>query len=238
MTPEEFLLLLETYLPQLHTDVSALMAQASHMTAEEFVKYAAQAYPEVVTPHVAVAAELAAAWYDEAGGDARYAAVTAPLPPVEQLQQSLSWALSTPSPGLNLAGSAERMFYQGARSTIVDNANTEQGATWARHAEPTACPFCKLMATRGSVYSSKLSATKVVGRGFGTRQKKRGTQDLGESYHDHCKCIAVMVRPGGSYHPPEYAATWQAEYEKAKANATHTGDPKSIIQAWRQLDNQ
>lgn len=251
MTPEEFLSLLETYLPGLHADIQTLMDQASHMSADDFVRWAQQAYPDVVTPHVAVAAELAAHWYEESGNDAAYQAITAPMPDIAQLAANLRWSLSTDNPRVNLLGSAERVFYNGARQTIVDNSNDEPGATWARHAEPGACAFCKMLATRDDVYTSKEAAESVVGRGrikTGFRSdgsiiattvrtgQTRGTRELGEEYHDHCKCIAVMVRPGQEYKTPEYAQGWNDQYEKAVAQAGRRSDVKDIIKAWRELD--
>jgi hypothetical protein len=74
-----------------------------------------------------------------------------------------------------------------------------------------ACDFCRMLASRGAVYSDK-SATSVVGRGVptviyangkrsrGKGVKARGTgakrRDLGEEYHDNDKCIGVAVHPG------------------------------------------
>lgn len=43
----------------------------------------------------------------------------------------------------------------------------------------------------------------------------RGTRDYGEKYHDHCYCLAVMVRPGQTYEAPEYAHSWEQDYQDA-----------------------
>lgn len=67
-----------------------------------------------------------------------------------------------------------------------------------------------------------------------TRQQ-RGSQALGEKYHDDCHCIAIEVRDGQTYEPPDYAAKWQDDYLKARANAGN-GDPKAILSAWRSID--
>lgn len=213
MTPAEFRALLVSYEPQLRADLGKLWVQAQTMSAPEFSAYAQEAYPELVSPHIALAAELAATWYDEASPQSSYIATVAALPPVEQLQASLRWALSKPDSPALLNGSAERMFYLGARSTIVDNSETEHGATWAREAQPGACWFCRLLATRGAVYASESAALQ---HGTGQRRRRLApAKHEDDKYHDNCKCIAVMVRPGGSYTPPAYAEKWNSEYEAA-----------------------
>lgn len=69
----------------------------------------------------------------------------------------------------------------------------------------------------------------------------RGTRDYGDSYHDECRCLAVMVRPGDTYSPPEYAQSWEQDYQDALAAAekqlANQGQQrkltiKDIINAW------
>lgn len=42
--------------------------------------------------------------------------------------------------------------------------------------------------------------------------QQRGTQDLGDKYHDHCRCTAVPVRDGETYTPPDYVDGWSQDY--------------------------
>lgn len=73
---------------------------------------------------------------------------------------------------------------------------------------------------RRSVYRSWRQARKA-GKMRGDKRvgALRGTRDYGESYHDECQCIAVMVRPGDTYQPPEYAQGWEQDYIDALASA-------------------
>lgn len=43
----------------------------------------------------------------------------------------------------------------------------------------------------------------------------RGTRERGESWHDNCYCIAVPIREGDTYTPPEYAQSWEDDYKDA-----------------------
>jgi hypothetical protein len=54
----------------------------------------------------------------------------------------------------------------------------------------------------------------------------RGSQKLGEPYHDNCHCIAVPVR-NGMYEPPDYVAQWDQDYGDARAALKASGDVKN-----------
>jgi len=54
----------------------------------------------------------------------------------------------------------------------------------------------------------------------------RGSQTLGEPYHDNCHCIAVPVR-NGAYEPPDYVAQWDQDYGDARAALKASGDVKN-----------
>lgn len=64
--------------------------------------------------------------------------------------------------------------------------------------------------------------------------KSRGSRKLGDKYHDHCRCLAVEIRPGKSYEPAPYVEKWNEDYVAAR-KAAGSGDPKKILAAWRQL---
>ncbi|MFD4294145.1 hypothetical protein ACFWQG_13085 [Rhodococcus sp. NPDC058532] len=199
------------------------------------------ASPDLVLPYVTAATQLSAQWYDEQLPDSTFRAATAALPQAAELAASATWAAgpafaaasgtaTSVSPADLLTGSLQRRIYNGSRETVAMNADREEGATWARYASASACAFCRMLATRGEVYSSKAAATRVVGRGkdastnFDPRTGKRksggqakgvrtrGAQKAGDKYHDHCHCMAVPVRPGDSYAPPSYVDEWQQQY--------------------------
>lgn len=109
-----------------------------------------------------------------------------------------------------LAGSASRMINDASRDTVTTNA-AKQGIKYARYASANACAFCRVMATRGPEFNSAQSAIRVVGM-YG---RPRGTRQLGEKWHDHCRCVAVPVPEGQTYEPPDYVQQWQKDYEAA-----------------------
>lgn len=241
MTPDEFRELLISYEPEYRIALGSLWAKAKEMTPGQFTSYAVQAYPEIITPHLALAAELAATWYDEQpSSDANYVASTADLVPVKALEINVRWALSTPSAEKSLDGSATRAFHNSARRTIVQNANTERGAQWARQPEPGACRFCQMFATRGAVYASEKEALYHAAA-HGERPRKAAAHHDDERYHDHCRCIAVAVRPGGEpYKPPKYVAQYERDYYRAAAAVDKAGltrNETNILNALRALDS-
>ncbi len=206
-------------------DLAALWRTAGMV--DDFAAWVIDAFPELVAQYGSIAGDLAAEWYEESAPALAYQATAAPLPPLAKWAASASWALNVGdgTTALDLlGGTAQRGIYDQYRTTIVQNAEAE-GSTWARHASANACSFCRMLATRGDVYGSKEKAERVGGRGKalsenrpGKRGRKaggirtRGSQAIGDKYHDNCHCIAVEVRPGGFYEPPDYVAKWQDEY--------------------------
>lgn len=231
MTPEEVAAAIAMLDRELGSDVAALWRTAAQrMSAAEFRDYIVRAYPTVVLPYSVAAADLGLAWYAETPTTSRgFTPTAAGVPADEQLMASARWALvagSADTAGQLLLGSATRAMMSGLRETVVENATRERGATWARYASATACGFCRMLATRGAVYATEKAATRVVGRRQsamalfnGDPAKTRGGQDLGSKYHDHCRCMAVPVRPGGRYEPPAYVEQWEKDYQAAAAES-------------------
>lgn len=92
------------------------------------------------------------------------------------------------------------------------------------------------LATTDELLQRRMGQTTYV-RGKRKGQTKsrqlRGSQSMGDKYHDDCYCVAVEVRTG-FYEPPEYAMEWENEYLKARENSD-SGDPKKILAEWRTL---
>lgn len=95
---------------------------------------------------------------------------------------------------------------------------------------------------RRQFYRSEREA-KEAGVRVGDRRvgALRGTRDYGESYHDECRCLAVMIRPGQTYEVPDHAQSWEQDYqdaagaaEKQLANKGIDRKPtiKDIVNAW------
>src|SRR5699024_7741151 len=138
----------------------------------EFLRDALQAeVPGVVDPYLAAAGDITADWYEAQAPDLNYVARPAALVDEGQLQATARWAAGTVltrtpvSPLDLLAGSMQRALFNESRETIVENAEVEPGARWARHASANACEFCRMVATRGAVYTSESAASRVGGRG-------------------------------------------------------------------------
>ena len=237
-------------------------------------------FPEIIGPYTQAGGLVSAQWYTELAPDLSYAAEPFVDLPDDRLTGSVKWALYAPgsaTPLERLSGSVKRMVYDSSRQTVLHNLSTEYGdppgrsfdddpgTRWARYASANACSFCKMLATRATVYRSRESAISVVGRsvditnadrrqiaaGYMTRdealdrranysnaraarkagksvgdrkaRRLRGNSGYGNKYHDHCRCIAVPVRPGTSYQPPDYVHQWEDDYVAATRAVSESG---------------
>jgi len=78
-----------------------------------------------------------------------------------------------------LVGMASSEPHRISRATVAYGAvNDERITGWQRIAEPNACDFCEMLATRGDAYTSKASA-------------EQSSKDL--AYHNNCRCYADVV---------------------------------------------
>lgn len=94
----------------------------------------------------------------------------------------------------HLAGGVTTEVHAVARDATIDIAATDPRFTgWARVAEPGACDFCRMLATRGAVYGSAETAA-------------------GKRYHRLCRCVA-RARPAGAG-----ATSWDGTGERADFN--------------------
>lgn len=201
--------------------------------------------PAVVTSLGEVAATEAADFYDEARSSSRpagtFRAATAPAAPVEQIEAMVRWGV-TPlwavGPRLEaalarIAGGTARLVRQPGRHTVLES--TEQDPArprYARYPNRGACDFCLMLASRGAVYTED-TATAVTGRtmgGPGTRggpiTTTRGSQAVGEPFHDSCGCEAVPVWTPDDL--PPINRELQAEW------AEHASQAPDPIAAWRE----
>lgn len=196
-------------------DLLALLRTAQGRDAQFIRDLLVEAYPEIVGQYANAAGLLTADWYESLPGDPTFRATAAPVLP-ERLEGTARWAAGAIFTGGKLdeivAGSAKRHVFNASRETVIENTSRE-GATWARYASANACPFCRMLATRGDVYASEAAAGG------------------GSSYHDNCRCMAVPVRGGDTYSPPPYVEKWEAEYSAARKAADGV-DAKSILAAW------
>lgn len=158
--------------------ITLLTRSGDRLDRREALRLITDAFPELMTPFVSIAGDLAAEIYRELpGGVAGFMPVTADLPPVEQLGANGRYALLSGSDPV-VEGVVTRIVNDGFRNTtfanlaaeygdpvIVDEPFDVLGTLWARHASANACGFCRMNATKGPVYRSKESALRVTGRG-------------------------------------------------------------------------
>jgi hypothetical protein len=198
-------------------ELAGLWDNASRYSNDEFPLYITDGYPVIVDPYVEASSLMAAEWFEESDPTSPYIAVTAEPPSVEKLESNARWALTaTGDKGLdNLVGSMRRTVFDGSRETTRINVE-RTNSRWAIDAKPSACTWCRMMATQGAVYRKRASAMA--------------------SCHDNGNCVALEVRRG-KYTPPAHIEKWNGEYVKAVANAGST-EPLAVQAAWRQIANQ
>lgn len=110
-----------------------------------------------------------------------------------------------------LAGGLTKRLTQAAADTMRNNASAESVQVGVQRVPKAGCcAFCSMLASRGSKYDSEASARRVTGRGVpveknfnadGTKRsggqakgvRVRGTQKVGDQFHDFCECEAVPV---------------------------------------------
>lgn len=243
-------------------DAGTLLTRVGHLSARELRAFITEAWPELLRPYIDLAGDLTVEWYDgQPTTNTVFVPQPADPPPDEQLAADGRWAVGEKDPISELSRKGEKAIFDSSRDTVLDNVIREDGARWVREARPQACPFCKLLTTRGAVYWTEASALTVTGRTVNIEQSDRraiaagqmtrpeamarrqyyrsereatkagaqvgdrrvgalrGTRDYGESYHNNCMCLAVMVRPGDTYTPPEYAQSWEQDYINARESA-------------------
>lgn len=185
---------------------AAITAVAAMWTAtNQGYTQVAEQYPGTVDPYAAAAATLSAQWYQQLMPQAAFAVQTAPLPGVDALRANVGWAFTQTSPLKALAGTTERHVFKTSRDTVIGNAKREN-ARWARYASAHACPWCRVLATREAVYRDAENAVKG---------------------HDGCHCLAVPIRGGDTWTPPDYVAQWEDDYIAARGKVG--GDLNAIV---------
>lgn len=121
-----------------------------------------------------------------------------------------------------LSGAATRLAMQGGRTAITDTARrSSQIVGYRRVTVGSSCYFCALMSSRGAVYKSAATALQsATGR-------RRGTQDPGESFHDHCDCTVEPLYVEET--EPQSVLDLQRRYR----DALDAYPGKTAIAAWR-----
>lgn len=215
-----------------------------------------EAVHALVVRYAEVAAALGAEYYDSERADAGVPGVfTVPVagpPPQEQTEATLRWATKDlwPRPAEEATpaqleplderlaraerraeGAVDRLVLGAGRDTVLRAVEEDREAVaFARAAALGACAFCKLMASRGAVYTSAGAAGQDADdqfRGEGTAK-----------FHDWCSCVIVPVFRGQRFELSPQAARWDEIYREyaqghsgeqmrlfRRALAEHDGNP-------------
>lgn len=152
-------------------------------------------FPDLVDTYGSTSAVLGADFYDMLRdvppSAASFRAASAQPAKPAQAEGSVRWAIgalydSTPNPALltsNLMGSTQRLVWQPFRETVFTSASSDPVRTGVARVPtgPATCQFCVMLASRGAVYKSKLTA--------GDESK----------FHDDCDCMPTVVRTRDDY---------------------------------------
>lgn len=128
-----------------------------------------------------------------------------------------------------MAGATQRHTLAGDRDTT--EATIEANDTiigWRRVSDGDPCAWCAMLISRGAVYKSAKTATRVVGRGGKSRNRGKFAQAIGSSYHDGDGCTAVPV-----FEHEEDPEEVDELYEQW-AHVTAGKSGKEALRVWRQ----
>lgn len=174
--------------------------------------------PELANVYGSAAGTLAADWYDDVRLESevagRFSAVVADLPPRAQTDALAGWSVSdlfSDEPNyqrslVKAQGGLQRLIADVGRGTVMGSSIGDPMATgWQRVTDGNACGFCRMLASRGAVYSES-SVT------FGA--------------HDDCGCSAApafdgLPVPVQPYTPSERVVT---DADRARTRAWMAGN--------------
>lgn len=184
----------------------------------------------VVDQYAQTSAALGAEFYeaqrDAAGVTSSFTIPVAEPPPEGKIQASLRWAtkdvwerepdvatqaqLQPLEVRLEQAEKkaelvAQKLVADTGRSTVLEAVRQDRQATaWARSAALGACAFCKMLASRGSVFAQ---------------------DTVGFRAHDGCHCAATPVFAGQRFELSPHAQEWARLYQEYAAG--HSGSQLS-----------
>lgn len=160
-----------------------------------------------------VSALLGAEWFadlrEQEGPADLFDTVLPDLPGIEQIRAGASYAASAlyvdQQKALRDSASVlSGMVANADRDAIAANVRSDRSEPrWARSAQPDACAFCALLASRGPAYRSEETASGADPN----------------HYHNHCGCVAVPTWDPASFQLPEYADRWLDVYDQARSQA-------------------
>lgn len=127
-----------------------------------------------------------------------------------------------------MSGAVQRQTMDADRDTthLTIDANDDI-VGWRRVSDGDPCAWCAMLISRGAVYKSRSSATRVVGRRGNARGTGPEARALGQSYHDNDGCTAVPLYA----HEDEPAEVDDLYHHWNKVTAGLSG--REALNAWR-----
>lgn len=192
-----------------------------------------EAVAEIVARYSEVSATLAADFYDGerdvAGVPGVFTVPLAESPPGEQTSNSMRWATKDLWPRVEGEATAaqlepldtklevafvkadmatQKLVADVGRETVRQAVRQDREAVaYARVAALGACSFCKLMASRGSVYATADTA--------GREANERFSGDASVvKFHNNCHCGILPVFRGQRFELSPHAARWDEIYRE------------------------
>ena len=227
-------------------DLRALLSSLEDLSPERSKAVLFEAFPEVFNPYAAASSAVSASFYEEvrdlAGVKGSFAAET--LDSVDTDRWGALVGAGTAPRMLEqgasnlmfqfLAGGLTSILSTASADTVYGNAQKERVKVgFQRVPKSGCCGFCGMLASRGAAYSSAASAGGVVGRGVPVEQTKgkrggqgkgigpRGSQRIGELFHDFCKCRAVPVSRGNYVEMQADAEKYLESYAEARESVSN-----------------
>jgi hypothetical protein len=126
---------------------------------------------------------------------------------------------------VNLSGSATTLMLEGGRRVIHDAVLGDEDAIgWARITDPDPCAFCAMLASRGAVYHSRMTA--------GGTANKRFVGDGMFKFHNHDACVAKPI-----FDPDDEALRVADELYDRWLKVTRAAPGMKMIDSWTQYWN-
>lgn len=250
-------------------DVAALLAAVSGESVADVRNALIDVLPELMAPYLTASGELAAVLFEDLRVEAGvrgtfYAESAAPALTAARVDGTARWAVApladdalSATVQSRLAGSMMRAIMDSSRDTMQAN-GARQGTRFQRMARPGACAFCGILASRPPwmSYRSSESAGGVVGRGsdrtgldaagnrlsggVGGGVHARGKANLGDAYHDDCRCVVMPIYGGtemANLAKVEREA-WEQKYAEAipgDDNPLNARNMKDMAANWRKV---
>lgn len=208
-------------------DLNALIGSVSDQSKAVQVEALMDTLPELGNMYGSASSEVSAQFFDELMQAQEVKRPISPesfveMPP-SYWQSLVGWGTSNGSLDWPmLAGGLTRRLTEMSADTMVGNAEMQGGLSAQRVARPGCCAFCAMLASRGADYTTA-TAGKVGGRGVPVEQNKRakgirsrGSQRIGDDFHDYCRCRVVTVTKNNYAQLTKEADKYVGLYVKAR----------------------